>query len=45
MSRAFTREIDDAPLAPPPERPVSAAPNLVTATGVTNLLNTSMSLT
>lgn len=33
MSRAFTKEIDDAPAALPPERPISAAPNLVTARG------------
>lgn len=33
MSRAFTKEIDDAPPPPLPERPVSAAPNLVTARG------------
>lgn len=33
MSRAFTREIDDAPLPPPPERVVSPWPNLVTPRG------------
>ena len=33
MSRAFTKEIDDAPPAPVPERPISAARNLVTPTG------------
>jgi transcription elongation GreA/GreB family factor len=33
MSRAFVKEVDDAPLPPPPERPVSAAPNLVTPRG------------
>lgn len=33
MSRAFTREIDDAPAPPPPERPVSGALNLVTPRG------------
>ncbi len=33
MSRAFTKEIDDAPPPPAPERPVSAARNLVTANG------------
>ncbi len=33
MSRAFTREIDDAPLPPLPERPISAARNLVTPNG------------
>lgn len=33
MSRAFVREVDDAPEAPPPERQASAAPNLVTPRG------------
>lgn len=33
MSRAFTKEIDDAPPPPLPERPVSDAPNLVTPAG------------
>lgn len=33
MSRAFTREIDDAPPPPLPERPISAARNLVTPNG------------
>jgi hypothetical protein len=33
MSRAFVKEVDDAPLLPPLERPVSAAPNLVTPRG------------
>ena len=33
MSRAFTREIDDAPPPPVPERAVSAARNLVTPQG------------
>ena len=33
MSRAFVKEIDDAPAPPPPERAVSAAPNLVTPRG------------
>ena len=33
MSRAFVKEVDDAPVAPPLERPVSAAPNLVTPRG------------
>jgi transcription elongation GreA/GreB family factor len=33
MSRAFTREVDDPPAAPPPDRPISAAPNLVTPRG------------
>ena len=33
MSRAFVKEDDDAPPPPPPERPVSAAPNRVTARG------------
>ena len=34
MSRAFVKEIDDAPEAPIAERPVSSAPNLVTARGM-----------
>lgn len=34
MSRAFVKEIDDAPPPPPLERPVSAAPNLVTPRGL-----------
>jgi transcription elongation GreA/GreB family factor len=33
MSRAFTKEIDDAPPPPPEARPVSAAPNFVTRRG------------
>jgi transcription elongation GreA/GreB family factor len=33
VSRAFVREIDDAPAPPPPERPASGAPNLVTPRG------------
>jgi transcription elongation GreA/GreB family factor len=33
MSRAFVKEVDDAPPPPPPERPVSKAPNLVTPRG------------
>jgi transcription elongation GreA/GreB family factor len=33
VSRAFVREIDDAPEAPPPERLPGAAPNLVTPRG------------
>ena len=33
MSRAFVKEIDDAPPPPPPERPISAAPNRVTPRG------------
>lgn len=33
MSRAFTREIDDAPPPPVPERLISAARNLVTPKG------------
>jgi transcription elongation GreA/GreB family factor len=33
MSRAFTKEIDDAPLAPMPDRRISDAPNLVTPDG------------
>jgi transcription elongation GreA/GreB family factor len=33
MSRAFVKEDDDAPPPPPLERPVSAAPNRVTARG------------
>ncbi|MEO8927360.1 MAG: GreA/GreB family elongation factor [Caulobacteraceae bacterium] len=33
MSRAFVKEMDDAPPAPPLERPVSAATNLVTPRG------------
>ncbi len=33
MSRAFVKEGSDAPPPPPPERPVSAAPNLVTPRG------------
>ncbi|CAN7589220.1 GreA/GreB family elongation factor [Pararhizobium sp. LjRoot255] len=33
MSRAFTREIDDAPPPPVPERQISAARNLVTQNG------------
>src|SRR4051794_1863654 len=34
MSRAFVREDSDAPEPPPLERPVSAAPNRVTARGL-----------
>jgi hypothetical protein len=33
MSRAFVKEVDDTPVAPPLERPVSAASNLVTPRG------------
>ncbi|WP_341487848.1 GreA/GreB family elongation factor [Pararhizobium sp. A13] len=33
MNPAFTREIDDAPPPPLPERPISAARNLVTPNG------------
>jgi transcription elongation GreA/GreB family factor len=33
MSRAFVKDVDDAPLPPIPERPVSPAPNLVTLRG------------
>jgi transcription elongation GreA/GreB family factor len=33
MSRAFVKEIDDAPPPPPLERPISTAPNRVTARG------------
>jgi transcription elongation GreA/GreB family factor len=33
MSRAFVKEVDDAPPPPPLERPVSSAPNLVTPRG------------
>lgn len=33
MSRAFTKEIDDAPPPPPAERTMSSAPNLVTPRG------------
>jgi transcription elongation GreA/GreB family factor len=33
VSRAFVREVDDAPEALPPERQASAAPNLVTPRG------------
>lgn len=33
MSRAFTREVDDAPVSGPPELPISAAPNFVTPRG------------
>ncbi|MGI9170585.1 MAG: GreA/GreB family elongation factor [Caulobacteraceae bacterium] len=33
MSRAFVKESDDAPPPPPLEKPVSAAPNLVTSRG------------
>ena len=33
MSRAFVKEVDDAPEPPPPERMPSAAPNLVTPRG------------
>jgi transcription elongation GreA/GreB family factor len=33
MSRAFTREIDDAPPPPPAGRPISSALNLVTPRG------------
>lgn len=34
MSRAFVKEDSEAPEPPPPERPVSTAPNRVTARGV-----------
>ncbi len=33
MSRAFVKEVDDAPEPPPPERMAGAAPNLVTPRG------------
>jgi transcription elongation GreA/GreB family factor len=33
MSRAFVKEVDDAPAPPAPDRPVSLAPNLVTPRG------------
>ena len=33
MSRAFVKEVDDAPPRPPLPRPVSAAPNRVTPRG------------
>ena len=33
MSRAFVKEVDDAPEPPPPERLASAAPNLITPRG------------
>ena len=33
MSRAFVRDVDDAPEPPPPERAGSGAPNLVTPRG------------
>lgn len=33
VSRAFVKEVDDAPEPPPPERSASAAPNLVTPRG------------
>lgn len=33
MNKAFTRETDDAPPAPPEERPISSALNFVTARG------------
>lgn len=33
MSRAFVREVDDAPAPPPPDRQPSDAPNLVTPRG------------
>lgn len=38
MSRAFVKEIDDAPPPPVQERPVSAAPNLVTKRGARLIL-------
>lgn len=34
MSRAFVKEVDDAPPPPPLERPLSGAPNLVTMRGL-----------
>lgn len=37
MSRAFVREIDDAPEPPMPERPISDAPNLVTPRGAAQI--------
>lgn len=37
MSRAFTREIDDAPAPPAPERPISTAPNFVTPEGAAQI--------
>src|ERR1700694_3335532 len=33
MSRAFVKEVDDLPLPPPHEPPLSVAPNLVTPRG------------
>lgn len=33
MSRAFVKEVDDAPEPPLPDRPVSTAPNIVTKRG------------
>lgn len=44
MSRAFTKEIDDAPEPPPLERPISAAPNLVTPAGAAQITQTLASL-
>ena len=39
MSRAFTKEIDDAPEAALPDRPISAARNLVTPLGAELIRN------
>jgi transcription elongation GreA/GreB family factor len=38
MSRAFTKEVDDAPVAPPLDRPISTAQNLVTPRGAELIL-------
>lgn len=38
MSRAFVKEVDDAPEPPLQDRPVSAAPNLVTRRGADLIL-------
>ncbi len=37
MSRAFTKEVDDAPIPGVPDRPVSRARNLVTETGASKI--------
>ncbi|TNM60270.1 GreA/GreB family elongation factor [Aliirhizobium smilacinae] len=37
MSRAFTKELDDAPIPGVPDRPVSKARNLVTETGASKI--------
>lgn len=44
MSRAFVKEVDDAPELPLPDRPVSAAPNLVTKRGARLILEQTESL-